>query len=186
MKKLVFVIANLIVAASTVYASSEVEFKKAEIGQTMTLRKDVIFNEGVKEKIMSSRILQLPEIDGEKIDVEVSCLLSREEDGDGCSGFKKTKVSAGKTLIIADAPSSTADFHDYSTRKDVSVLVGKSVAGGIIKNKCTYSLTFSCYFHHGVNAFRKPILEIAEAEILFQASQNIKIQEDASEPTPWP
>lgn len=186
MKTLVLVIANLMVAASTVYASGEIDIENAAVGQIMSLKKDVVFDEGVKEKVLSSTTLQLPTFNGEKIDVEVYCSISRDEDGEECPDYKKTKVMAGKNIVIRSTPFNSAYFHDYTTRKDSKVLTEKAIIGSIKKTKCTYTLTFACEINHSTQDFRKSILEIAAAELRFQASQNFKIQKDPTEPTPWP
>lgn len=179
MKKLVLVIANLMMAATTTYASSKIDFENAKVGQVMSLKKEVVFNEGIQDVTLSTTTLQLPNSSNQKVDVNVSCFVSRGEEGDNCPDYRKTKVSAGKLLTIRNGGEEHLNYDAGN------VMTESWVRGSVKKNSCVYSLTFYCKASARRDLY-KSVAEIEANEVRRQAAENFNIQEDPTEPTPWP
>lgn len=169
MKTLIVILASL--ASLSANAAGNSLISDAEVGQTFALKQDVIFNEGIEGANLYRTTKDGVDTDGKKIQIGLSCGLQRYEDGD-CPGFLKTIVHKGKYRVIKKP-------------------IGRYMPGVLVlltatekKNHCTYSLVFGC------SVDRYPLPEIFEKivkqELNYQASRLVDVQDDATEPHPWP
>lgn len=176
MKTIILLLANIMLISSA-NASTGSEIANAEVGQLLSLKNDLILNEGIHGKTLSSKTMRLPTEKGNQVEVEVSCGLYRKESpiqgsGASCPGYRKTKVSKDKPIMIRIVENDSRRIFINSSQ---------------VKNRCEFSLVLSCQiiFESGHN-FLPSMSALMLKEALEQAADLVNVEEDTSEPTPWP
>ncbi|MGZ3774057.1 MAG: hypothetical protein ACXVCY_08745 [Pseudobdellovibrionaceae bacterium] len=166
MKKLALMML-LSTAGFCAQANEQISPADAKVGQTFSLKKEVLFNEGVGYvKLFESTEKAYDEYNRQTT-VELLCEVSRSEQGTDCPDYPRTVVKP-KYRVIRDSEYAYSGISLIATEK---------------KNQCKFTLHLQCTYSGNLsNDFKK----IMDKRLAYEASKLVDIKEDTTEPTPWP
>ncbi len=204
------VVSNLAQATDSVEA-----IKNAKVGQTFSIKENVIFNDNVKYSEENKVDLYYPESD-----VVASCYFIRDEDEltqnqRSCPGYKKQVVKSNKPRLIksfkfeefkikyVNEVSSSIEVNEFTLLDNFNFETFEDVKG------CRYTLKFSCHIRYLQNQSRDHTLtkynidsskdifyeslyflknnqKNIESKTLEKAAELISVQNDDSPASEWP
>lgn len=185
MKKVLFMLTHILLASSVTLAETSQDPLTASVGQVMKFKKNITFNDSVKWNQQSASVLLLPTADSKNAKVEVYCGVGRKEElssGSGqCAGYRKSNVTTGKLFLIKSRTNSVSSDYLVLGRAELDF---ETI---VYKEGCDYTLRLHCTANGTSDSrFLPPVQELIKSEIRRQASEIVSVQDDPSEPIPWP